>query len=198
MISIKELLQQVFPNPENITSGKEPILRENISRNERFLEGFVSWRDSKSARTLFRVLADAIKKGGKLNDEHVDIGYYTDRGIEGLLIRSFKGGDKQKFQYLIEFVRERILQLNYRLYHGIEEHREQNGKIRSLEEYYLKPSVRSRLYPLKQEFGNITLELNLLNDEVQFLKIVASTYSGYNYEEPKPLPELLLSVFTVE
>jgi hypothetical protein len=198
MISIKELLQQVFPNPENITSGKEPILRENISRNERFLEGFVSWRDSEPARSLFQMFRETMHNGGNRKDEHIDAGYYTDRGIEGLLIRSFTGGDKLHFQYLIEFVRERILQLNYRLYHGIEEHREQNGKIRSVEEYYLKPSVRSRLYPLKQEFGNLTLELNLVNDEVQFLKVIASTYSGYNYEEPKPFPELILSVFTVE
>ena len=53
MFYIKELLQQVFPNPENITSGKEPILRENISRNDKFLEGFVRWRDSKAAKELF-------------------------------------------------------------------------------------------------------------------------------------------------
>jgi hypothetical protein len=91
-----------------------------------------------------------------------------------------------------------MLQLPYNLYHGITEMREESGYIRTKEEYYFKPVVTSSEIPVSQQNGNITLELNVLNDQVQYLKIVATTYSGRNYREPLPFHELINHLFPTD
>jgi hypothetical protein len=80
-------------------------------------------------------------------------------------------------------------------YRGITESREKQGRIYSKEEYYLKPRPTSMELPAAQGYGNITLQLNMISGVVENLKIIVTTYAGYNYQDPKPFGELISHYF---
>lgn len=190
------MLRQVFPRPDAISSGKMPIISEPIYRSEDFITRYGNWRESEKVQMINNWIHESRKEGYTKKDNFIDIGYYRDRGIEGLIIRNISGLDLDDYRFFLDYLKEKTLVLNYKLYHGITESREEQGKVRTKEEYYLKPTLGNLKYPLNQEFGNITFELNLLNDQPDFLKIVTTTYTGYNYQEPDPFELFLEHLFS--
>lgn len=194
MTFIQNILKQVFPRPESITSGKDPVVSGSLVRNRKFMDRYSEWVEKGKAINLSAILQKSYFDIQVYEQPRINMGIYQENGIEGLYIRDNKLMSKDEFHYLIDFLKENVLNLNYRMYHAITDSREERGMIRTREEYYFKPAIMNMEYPLEQEYGNITLELNLINEKVQFLKIAATTYAGFNYSDPKPFHELVTNL----
>jgi hypothetical protein len=173
----------------------EPVVTGPLKRSERFVEKYRKWLSTGKAVQLSDIILRSYFDVQVKREPEIDVGIYQERGIEGIYIRNNKHITKEEFHFLLEFLREQILKIDYRKYHGITDAREERGKIRSREEYYFKPILENFDYPVKQSFGNLTLELNIVHNEVQYLKIAATTYAGFNYQEPEPFHELMVRLF---
>jgi hypothetical protein len=195
MSFIQNIIRQIFPRPEAIVSGKEPVVSGPLKRSERFMEKFRKWTENGKSSGVSEKILQSYFDLQVQREPATEIGLFQERGIEGLYMRQNGIMEKEEFHYMLDLLKERVLKLGYRFYHGITESREDRGKIRTKEQYYLKPKLTSMDYPVEQGYGNITLELNLINDEVQYLKVAATTYAGFNYKEPEPFYELMTHLF---
>lgn len=196
MNAFREIMRQVFPQPEAVMKGKIPVISEPVSRSRDFANQFLEWKSSGQFNGIGNLVRSSQHTDFNLSDEYLEIGHYRDRGIEGIVIRRLSYLNADEFRFLFDLLKEKVIGLDYRLYHGITESIEEEGKINTKEEYYLKPAVRNRSFPLEQGYGNITLQLNLLNERFRYLKIISNTYAGFNYKEPRPFTELLEILFS--
>jgi hypothetical protein len=195
MTFFRNIIEQIFPRPEAIASGEETIDRGPISRSPSFINKYQSFRQSERWIWMKSILSTAFQASILHPGKPTGIGLYKGNGIQGLVIDNTLEASREEYQYLLEYLKDTTSSLNYMFYHGVSESREKDGRIQIKEEYYLKPRPVSMKLPAAQEYGNITLQLNMVNDSVESLKIMVTTYSGFNYQEPKSFEELISHYF---
>lgn len=191
MSLINAIITKIFPRPDKIETGEDPVISEPINRSEKFKERYLGWTALAETRSMIDNIARGYDQFILAGKSELPIGKYKDRGIEGMYLEGSLNLTGEEFSFLLDFLKERVLTLNYRFYRSLYEARD-NGKGISLrEQYYFKPIPSSFELPVSQEYGNITLELDRSGDTVTYLKIFATTYSGYNYQPSKNFDELI-------
>jgi hypothetical protein len=191
----KNIIDQVFPRPEAIASGKETIDSGPINRNNTFKTKYHQWIEGERWIWMNSIISTAYNEALIKGGNSPDIALNKANGIQGMIIRNTLEATREEFQFLLDLLKEKSLSLDYMFYRGITESREKNGRIRIKEEYYLKPRPSSMELPVSQGYGNITLQLNIINEDVLDLRIIVNTYAGFNYQEPKPFEELISHYF---
>ena len=87
--------------------------------------------------------------------------------------------------------------MNYRLVQADRKIAEKNDLVEEKQRYYLKPPI-SMKEPIDQRFGNITLELVLINHTPSYLKIVAATYQDHLYQAALNYEDLVDHLFAFD
>ena len=69
---------------------------------------------------------------------------------------------------------------------------QEKGQWKTVYRYFLRPSVSLRQSePRRQLFGNVKIELHVLDDRVHHLQCLSTIYSDRSYEAPLPFRELI-------
>lgn len=97
-----------------------------------------------------------------------------------------------EFKYLFDYLKERVVQLNYKVYMSDVKSFARNSYEETVERHYLKPRFT---WPFEGErvnqlYGNITIELLLHNDLPLQIKFVCQPYSDHKYASPLSFRDL--------
>jgi hypothetical protein len=189
------IITKIFPKPDKIESGHQPVISEPIKRGEKFVERYNDWIDSEEARSIISTIHKGFNNYLISGKADIPIGKYQGQGLSGLYIEGESKIRDEVYSFLLDYIKERISFLNYRFYRSLYEAKERTGKIHSKEQYYFKPKPSSYELPVAQEYGNLTIEVDRIDEEVTYLKIMATSYAGFDYQEPKDFNELIEYIF---
>jgi hypothetical protein len=168
-----------------------------LIREESFKAYFNQWKNSKACRKLLDELYGNFLNGEPLAGSAMDFSQHISPGANGFSVsvaRPDQVPDIDDFRYLMDLFREKVVAMKYRPYSSTFEERTLADKIIRKERHYLKPWSGSTEMPMEQLYGNVLIELDIVNDEVEQLKLLATYYTGFDYREPRSFDELINSL----
>lgn len=103
----------------------------------------------------------------------------------------------QNFSYLFLAFAQRVLALGYQQVSLDRKLEEINDQVRSTEKFYFKPPLQlpTENQLISQLYGNVAIEKVTLNNQPNYLKILATFYSDRLYQDPMPFDELVNQLF---
>jgi len=145
----------------------------------------------------YRALENDIRTYAKLyNDGSSTIDgfhYIKSSGIEGVALELNESSYPEiEWPIYIQHLINKLKELRYIKQYAAVETSQQNTDIMTEYMHYYKPSFRlSKTLPAEQLHGNITIQINYINDIPKKFMIKANTYSDRNYKTPKSFTGLL-------
>lgn len=154
---------------------------------------FHAWQDSLEKRRLVNQMLDAylqFEASGNTADEAID---YVDtprhRGF--ILHLDALAYSLSSCRFMLEFFREKLRVESYRLATNDVMARQLDGALQSVYRYQLKPRGLEDEKLKSQRYGNISLELHVVNDKPLRLQCLAGLYSDRMYKDPEPFRRML-------
>ena len=185
-----QIMEKIFPDPAAVEKGKLPVVADVIKRNVKYLIAYQHWLNNDDKDLLINWLASEYTIASEDGSEWIT--QLNSKGIRGFFIH---GGEEslkpQESRFLLDYWKEQIQKLNYQLYGWQSESFLRENKILVKERYYLKPYKNAFEFPINQEFGNILIEAEILEDMLLSIKCLVTHYTGFNYLAPKAYKELI-------
>ncbi len=193
MSFVNKLLEKIIPKKVDETGAPilAPVLSESIERSSVYNANYNGWIESKAYIPTVTLVRNAyeFKKIG--TDFHVNLHIFNSKHSNGFYFTFNESFGKDEFTFLFDFLKNRVLGLNYYLYTSKREISERPNHIHEVEMHYLKPK-RSRVPTDKkhQEYGNVLIEHVKIDDVSSYIKLMAHVYTDSNFEHPKDFNRL--------
>ncbi len=189
------LIERIFPEKGN-QGLKLPLHTEALERNTKYKFAYAEWCGSKRMAEMLRVLTQQLEQARVNGASNPALQVYESPQSNGFYFNKMTGFDRNEFHFVLDHFCEITLQLGYRLQIAERRYSERPNGVHCLERYYLKPDVLKEFNPpLDQRYGNIHLELVLMNEEPSFLKVMAHVYHDRNYKQPLGFDALTTHLF---
>jgi len=172
-----------------------------LIRDDALKAYYKQWKKSKACKNLLNELHGNFLNGEPMGNSKLAIDFHITPGANGFSIYSLDNEnfpDKDEFRCLMDLFREKVVALKYRPYSSTFEERTLVDKIIRKERHYLKPWSGSTEMPMEQLYGNVLIELDLVNNEVEQLKLLATYYTGFDYRKPRSFDELTTNLLTAK
>lgn len=187
MAYFEDLYQRLF-----IKQQKQPQLsHEVIKRNDKFNLGYRQWVEGGQ----YKDYLDKYQKGyhyKKLKiQSSYDVHIFSSSMANGFALSYNHEIPTQDFQYLFEYLANRVLALKYKQANADVMISEKSNIIETKEKYYLKPVSGKGTAKVEQHYGNVLIEYIRINDQPSYIKVMASTYRDQLYEAPLDFDELV-------
>ncbi|WP_245748505.1 hypothetical protein [Neolewinella agarilytica] len=187
-------IADLFRQAEESTPAK-PAIHELIVRSPEEIADFERWKRTHNSRRLL----DWLNQQFTFHLEGLPI----DKGLGFLDTDSSRGFviylqelnySKADIVHFFDFLKERIQSLNYRS--DISDRRLFSRKdwVETQERHYLKPRIKLDENPIQQQFGNITIQLEIRDDLVHNLRLRATVYNDSMYEEAASFRALMVAL----
>ncbi|MEM1215405.1 MAG: hypothetical protein AAGJ82_06965 [Bacteroidota bacterium] len=178
----------------NESSPSQPAIHELIARSPVYQTDYTQWKTGFVRRRLTDWLGDqyAIYRR-RPQDIDGGIAFLNTPSSKGFIIYFHQTNySRTEATYLFDYFKERVQTENYRV--QLSDLRTYNRRdwVETVEKHYLKP--RLDFDPTKkqqQQFGNVTIELEIRNDQVHNLRLRATHYRDHLYEEARDFRELM-------
>ncbi|GIV39659.1 MAG: hypothetical protein KatS3mg033_1459 [Thermonema sp.] len=173
---------------------REALVHEVLRRSPSFKQEYFQWaNEGKFAEPLRRVYeAYWLKRQNVAMSWEIHLLQMPYANGFALTFPAHELGQKD-FIFLFEYLKDRVLSLNYRLADASYKMYDRGEYVETIEQYHLKPRVNwgegDGVY--QQEFGNVTLELIKMDDLPAYCKVVASIYSGRQYSQARHFDEFI-------
>lgn len=184
-------LQQAVEN----SSPAVPAIHELIQRSEEEQKAYEEWRDSYVAKQLRKWVRDEYQyyqQAGKSRaDGHVD--FLNIPSSQGFIVHFRQTNySRQEATFFLDFLKERVKTLNYRTQISDTRTYSRNSWIETVERHYLKPRLDIvEGQKMDQQFGNITIELEIRDEVVHHLRLRATHYQDYNFLPVQDFKDLM-------
>ncbi|MFK7982089.1 MAG: hypothetical protein AB8G86_19065 [Saprospiraceae bacterium] len=194
MTDIWQYFQNLFLKVEH-SSKNQPILHDSIERSVEELAAYEQWKGLMVKKQLMNWLeteyVDFLKDGQPIDKNIIFLDTVSSKGF-AIRFSELRYNTTQANQ-LFDYLKEKIMLLNYKTYAADIKTYTKGKIIESLAKYYLKPSLKNMLSgpPFNQEFGNINIELICQNDLPTLLKFSATVYNDRSYLPPKRFGALM-------
>lgn len=171
-----------------------PLIHEPLKWDKDSDIAYATWRDSLEKKRILNQLLDAylvFSRRGETLDNAID---YSDAPMHrGFVLYLDKlGYSFETYRFLLELFKDRIKEDGYILNLNDAMTRVDKGDISTVYRYYLKPSMRDMNHGLRsQRYGNVKLELHVLNDIPIHFKCLSTIYRDRSYQEAASFRELL-------
>lgn len=187
-----EIIQKVFARQKD---DKPLELLESVKRTSKEEIQYNKWAQSNEARSALVKISEAIdlKRQGE-KDVKPQVIIAESNYANALSIIFNNRDDEAISRLLMDYFKEVILSINYRLQVTERKIKEIKNSVQVKEMYFLKPEIKAEDFdnpPIKQLYGNIMLERVLLNNQPQYLKIQANIYNDRYYQSALPFNDLL-------
>ncbi|MEL6355873.1 MAG: hypothetical protein AAFQ37_02970 [Bacteroidota bacterium] len=195
MASFWDQVKSIFQRAEE-SSPSNPAVHEMIERSNKELAAYQDWKRTLARKRLLDWLIDqyAVFRGKGQLDEAIN--FLDTPSSKGFVIHFYQTHySKQEITHFFDYLKERVLELNYRT--QISDRRVFNRKdwIETQERHYLKPrNSYVEGEPIEQRFGNITIELELRNDQVRNLRLRATIYKDALYSDGESFRTLMMAL----
>lgn len=187
-----EIIQKVFAHQK---PDKPLEMLESVKRSVKEEIQYNKWTQSNEARSALVKISESIelkRLGGKDVKPQVIL---SESNYANALSIIFNNRDDEAIsRLLMDYFKEVILSINYRLQVTERKIKENQNSVQVKEMYFLKPEIKAEDFdnpPIKQLYGNIILERMLLNNQPQYLKIQANIYNDRYYQNALPFNDLL-------
>ncbi|MBK6265928.1 hypothetical protein JKA74_12870 [Marivirga sp. S37H4] len=177
------------------SANKNKVLsHETLNRSEKEKERFADWIGNEKHHTLLDRIHHAYHM--KLTDikDEIPIVLFRSAYANGFAIKNNDEILNKSFPFLLEYFKLKIVELGYRQAGSDKKVSTKEGYVLTVEKYYLKPPLQVKP-PIDQLYGNIAIELHLLNDTPNYLKITASIYSDRAYKSHLDFDEMVEKIF---
>ena len=201
MATFWQKITSLFEAAEN-SSPSEPAVHEVIERDDTELQAYQQWKRTLSRRRLLDWLTDqyALHQTTGATDQAVD--FLDTPSSKGFVIHfSQTQYGKAEISHFFHYLKERILDLNYRTQISDRRVYSRPNWVETQERHYLKPRTRQQRLAgpggrgsLDQQFGNISVELELRDDLPFNLRLRATTYQDAQYSEPQSFRALMVAL----
>ena len=183
------------------SSPAVPAIHELIQRSEEEQAAYEKWKNAYISGQMRQWIRE-------------EYAYYTQHGrarsggsVDFLNIPSSQGFiahfpqtnySRAEATFLLDYLKERVKTLNYRTQISDTRTYSRNDWIETVERHYMKPRLDFKEgEKLDQQFGNITITLEIRNEEVHHLRLRATHYQDFNFlpvQDFAGLMEVLLPV----
>jgi hypothetical protein len=169
-----------------------------LKRDNDFIQAFEDWKLSEK-KTALRQLKELYISGFYGNSNHPDFEVERTKTYSVVLFRPYKYFNETICKFLLDDFKERIVKLGYLLY--MSDHKEKvlsEYNTQFIERHYLKPDTIEDArngVPMNRRFGNITLELFLINQHPDTFKLLLTHYIERESVKEKSIDELLGILF---
>lgn len=188
----ENLFKQLFPD----RGEKQPMqLTELIRRSSQYQKEYDFWKISGETKALVKEIERSyyLKKNG-INGGFT-IHLFQSAAANGFALPWHPGLSPQVFPFLLDLWRDRVLATGYRLANTDRQIREIGSGVQTTEKHYLKPPLTKNKPLTEQRYGNVLLEYVLTDQEPEYIKVMATTYSDRLFTEPQPFDDLLDQLF---
>ncbi len=177
-------------------SQDEIHVREQLVRSEMFLKDFEKWK----AKGVHKALLEHIYANWQLKCEDasiiVNMEIFQNKTSDGFYFRAETPWDAFDYDCFIQWIIERCISKGYALKNASREVVEEGGLLKSIEHFYLKPSLKFRReLPYEQFWGNIEIEHRLVNQHSRIVKLMANTYQDRSYKSPHSFDAFMQYIF---
>lgn len=164
-----------------------------LERSERYSARFNAWVNSTDCKELTTAFHKAYhyKKAGMHCKYRVQLVLEENR--QGVIFFYDPAISPQAFSYLFDHLKDKALLLGYQLKSADKRKIDHERYTQKTEAYYLTPLPKdvpdSSL--CNQLYGNILIELTLVNNHPGFIRLIANKITDPFFSEPLPFVELL-------
>lgn len=166
------------------SSPSQPAVHELIQRDQAFVQEYEQWKTSYILRRLLDDIRDAYlgyQATPRRKVPHID---FLDIPSSKGFIFHFHATNysQQEATFLFDYFKERIKAINYRTQISDTRTYARNNWVETVERHYLKPRleiIEGQL--MDQQYGNITIELEIRDDAVHHLRLRATHYQDRNF-----------------
>lgn len=190
---IQEQMSKLFGKSQEVAE-KPPMIKTEVTgllqRDDKFQSAYNAWKRASKVSPILQAIT-AQYENGLQEDSILSAEFYHTPGAQGFYVYNLNGGNSIDYQMLMDYFRDIVLTLNYRLYSSTFEQKVRLDKVKRLERHYLKPAVWSAEMPMEQLYGNILIEVDFVNDQADHLKLLATHYTGFDYKPVRDFDELV-------
>lgn len=176
------------------SSPTKPFIEERLERSETEQEDLKKWKLSNSCLDLCSLVYDSFLE----EKNHPALTFLKLRSSSGFIINLEKEktslNDAQRF---MDFLREKVLALNYKRQNSNYRLYTKNGKTEKIERFYMKPRLKLvENNRVDQLYGNVIIELTIREEQPLSLKFQVNRYSDRNYTDSRTFGALMEKVFS--
>lgn len=175
------------------TTPSEPTCKRQPGFTGADQETYKQWLQQKTYLnwTPFLFKAYHFNKAGIRPDYKLE--RIQERGKNGVIFFYDDRIGPQNFRFLYEHLKEKVLQINYRIHAADIRTCRKNDFSETIHKYYLtpRPNCLKESVLCNQLYGTISIDLILIDSQPAFMRIIANAYECGTFSKPLAFEELL-------
>ncbi|MEM8969454.1 MAG: hypothetical protein AAGE93_23755 [Bacteroidota bacterium] len=192
-----KIVDKLFPAKNGLTTQ----IREVMHRSEKDQKAYEQWKNNGEQPKLLQKVAQAYYYKKTNIRSEIDVHILNMPTANGFAITYHPEIKEKHFQYLLEYLKDRVMLLGYRLVNKDRRIVEKPNYVETTEHYYLKPPITAESMekmPIDQQFGNVSLSQVFIDNRPSFLKVLVSFYSDRLYQEALHFDDFVSHLFATE
>lgn len=192
---LDNLFGKLFPEKKE----NRPVqVMELLRRSHKYQMAYATWKESPEAAQILKAIDRSyyLKRNQIQGDYNIHI--FQSAAANGFALTYHPALSAQFFQFLLDFWRDRMLAIGYRLANTDRQIREKNSYVEIVEKHYLKPPLTKNKPLAEQRFGNVLLEYMLVDQQPSYIKVMATIYSDRLFTEALSFDDLLEQLFSMD
>ncbi|PZX50182.1 hypothetical protein [Algoriphagus chordae] len=190
---LDDLFNKVFKSSE-----KTPMShKENIVLKEQEIAEATAWMNSAEGKELFSRISKSYHFKTVQIEERPQIHVLDSKYARGFAITYDDPLDEKTFSLLFLAFAQRVLALGYQQVSLDRKMEEINEQVKVSDKFFFKPPVKAlaknELIP--QLYGRIAIEKISIDNQPNYLKVLATFYSDRLYQDPEPFDQFLDHLF---
>jgi len=166
------------------------LSHKTLKRSEKQQANFKDWLASIDSQSLLEEIHKAYHLKRTDIDSDIPILLFRSVYANGFAIKNNERIGDQDFHYLLDYFKDKLLKIGYRQAGSDSKITAKEGFVLTVDKFYMKPPLQVEP-PIDQLYGNIAIELHLMDDKPNYLKLMASIYSDRMYKEHEDFDELV-------
>ena len=196
-MQIWSYIKNLFQDAEQ-SSHTRPYIHETLERSSTELEEYEAWKSDLARHRLMNSLGDEYATH-RIDPSKFDrsLDFLDTPSMKGFVIHASIGAYQLKeLRHLLDYLKERVLTIEYKTYVSDRRIYNRNGKNEMVERHYLKPKAKlTENEQITQKYGNIRIELKCQNDIPINLKFSATGYHDRLFEKTEDF-RVLMAILT--
>ncbi|GAB3329779.1 hypothetical protein GCM10027429_06140 [Marivirga atlantica] len=161
-----------------------------LKRSEKERVSFKDWLQDDVSSTLLEKIHKAYHLKRTDIEGEIPILLFRSVYANGFAIKNNIEVSDRDFHFLLDYFKHKLLALGYRQAGSDSKVTAKDGFVLTVDKFYMKPPLQVEP-PIDQLYGNIAIELHLMDDKPNYLKLMASIYSDRMYKEHQDFDELV-------
>jgi len=200
MAGFWDQIKNIFGKSVDVHEQQTPAaVHELINRPEEELKDYESWKNSKRKDQALRFMQMEYKKDVLSEENYLGSTFYTINkpASEGFILNfNEQIFSPLEFQHFFDYLKEKILALDYKLYSSDLRIFNRPRYVESIERHYMKPRYRfNDDKHFIQQYGNIMVTQIKKDHKPVYIQLMCNRYMDRKYTAPMPFKELITHLF---